>query len=126
MRELTAEMRLAHWAQVMQERTASGQSIRAYCKTVGMRENVYFYWQKKLREVACNKLIETTIKNDGIASISETSTVTPSGWAVCELEDNPKKEAGLSIEIGKCRLAVNTDTNQELLAKTCRLLMSIC
>ena len=55
-REVAAEYRLAHWAQVMQNREASGLSIRAYCKQAGFHENNYYYWQRKLREASCEEL----------------------------------------------------------------------
>ena len=55
-KEIAAEYRLTHWAQVMQDRQGSGMSIKAFCETKGYHENVYYYWQKKLREAACEQL----------------------------------------------------------------------
>ena len=55
-RELTTEYRLRHWSGVMQKRKGSGLSIRSYCARSGIHENTYYYWQKKLRELACNEL----------------------------------------------------------------------
>jgi len=40
----------------MQERAQSGSTIRAYCKQVGICENTYFYWQRRLRQAACEQL----------------------------------------------------------------------
>jgi transposase-like protein len=61
-REIAAGYRLTHWARVVQDRSDSGLSIRAYCKNEGIRENTYFYWLKKLRETACGEL--TKIQGD--------------------------------------------------------------
>jgi hypothetical protein len=55
-REVAAEYRLTHWAQIMQERNKSELSIRAYCKQIGICENTYFYWQRRLRKAACGQL----------------------------------------------------------------------
>ena len=55
-REIASEYRLSHWASVLQERNASGQSIKEYCKASGLREHVYYYWQRKIREAACEQL----------------------------------------------------------------------
>ena len=55
-REIAAEYRLSHWERVMRERQESGLSIRAFCKNAGFHENVYYYWQRKLRETACEEL----------------------------------------------------------------------
>jgi hypothetical protein len=51
-REIAAEYRLSHWAGIMRERSESGLSVRAFCKNAGFHENIYFYWQRKLREAA--------------------------------------------------------------------------
>ena len=48
-RQIAAEYRLAHWAEIMRERHESGLNIRAYCERMGIEENTYFYWQRKLR-----------------------------------------------------------------------------
>ena len=55
-RKIAADYRLAHWAQVMQDREASGLSVRAYCLHAGFHENNYYYWQRKLREASCEEL----------------------------------------------------------------------
>ena len=57
-REQAAEYRLSHWRGVLQERNASGMSVRVYCRSIGLKENVYYYWQRKLREAAVNTFME--------------------------------------------------------------------
>jgi hypothetical protein len=56
-REIAAEYRLSQWAVKLQERNASGLSIREYCRRSQMKESVYYYWQRKLREAACEELV---------------------------------------------------------------------
>ena len=53
---VTAELRISHWAGIMKERSDSGLSVRAYCEREGFHENIYYYWQRKLREAACKQL----------------------------------------------------------------------
>jgi len=55
-RHIAEEHRLAHWAGIVHDRAESGLSIRAYCESAGFHENNYYYWQKKLREAACEEL----------------------------------------------------------------------
>ena len=55
-REIAEEYRLSHWAEKMRERQELGLSIKAYCAQQGFHENVYYYWQRKLREAACTEL----------------------------------------------------------------------
>jgi transposase-like protein len=40
----------------MRERTESGLTIKAYCEQAGFHENIYYYWQRKLREAASEEL----------------------------------------------------------------------
>lgn len=116
-REIAAEYRLSHWAQIMQERTGSGLSIRAFCKQNGISNNTYFYWQRKLRTAACTELATAQ-------SVSEKSLV-PNGWTVCTEEPTPEKKA-LTIEVGGCRIFVEPGVDPELLSKVCRTLRSLC
>ena len=69
--EIAAEYRLSHWARIMKERKESGLSIKAYCKDAGFHENSYFYWQRKLREAACERLAgtQTGLAGAGFAEV---------------------------------------------------------
>lgn len=108
-REIAAEYRLAHWADIMKDRLASDLSVKDFCKTAGFHENVYYYWQRKLREAAG----------------SEKSLV-PNGWTICESAGPTSKGSSLAIEIGGYRLHVEAETDPELLAKVCRVLKALC
>ena len=118
-RAIASQYRLSHWAEIMRDRSTSGMSIRAYCRSAGICEKVYYYWQRKLRETACQELNSEIEKREGKALV-------PSGWAVCEVEEPPPEKKALIIEIGGYRISVESDVDQELLAKTCRMLKSIC
>ena len=56
-REIAKEYRLSHWAGIMQERSQSGLSVKAFCRKMGICGNTYFYWQRKLREAACEQFV---------------------------------------------------------------------
>lgn len=119
-REIASELRLSHWAQILQDRNTSGMSIRSYCKSAGICENVYYYWQRKLREAACGELAEA-------AQGDQEKALVPTGWAVCKAaETTVPPKAPLTIEIGGCRISVEADVDTELLARTCQVLKSLC
>jgi len=122
-RYIAAELRLSHWAEIMRERKESGLSIKAFCESRGFHTNVYFYWQRKLRAVACKELLQPHQAAD-----SQVPAVQPSGWALCEEAPAELEQAddAVIIEIGKCRLRVDADTSPALLERTCRVLMSLC
>jgi len=42
--------RMAQWAEILQERAASGLTIREYCEKTMISVNAFYYWQRKLRE----------------------------------------------------------------------------
>jgi hypothetical protein len=44
----------------MRERNESGLTIKVFCEKAGFHENIYYYWQRKLREAACEQLTETS------------------------------------------------------------------
>ena len=80
MRNVAAERRLTHWAQIVQDRVESGLNVRTFCKNAGIHENVYFYWQRKLREKACEvsgiTTKETRLVPQGFAEVKIKSQTT--------------------------------------------------
>jgi len=122
-REIAEEYRLTHWAQIMRERTQSGVSIKAFCKQIGICNNTYFYWQRRVRAAACEELL--TISQP--RPVETDNPTIPNRWAVCEVSSkSPTEEKVLPIEINGCRVLADMDTDPELLAKTCKVLMTLC
>ena len=62
-REIAVEYRLTHWAQIIRRRNESGLSIKAFCTNEGFHENIYCYWQRKLREAVCERMTEVRTKH---------------------------------------------------------------
>ena len=121
-REIAEEYRLTYWAGIMKARQESGLSIKAYSKLAGFHENVYFYWQRKLRkaalgELACGKAPSQELKTN--------EALVPKGWALCETAVTTSKNKTLAIEIGPCRVLANQEVDQELLLKVCRVLVQL-
>ena len=113
MREMAVEYRLTHWAQIMRERKESGLNIKAYCEQQGFHENVYYYWQRKLREAAIKKISAKEHEAD--------TSLAPVGWARLEGTDTPAGGT-ITIEVNGYRVEVTEGTDPELLAKVCRTL----
>jgi len=108
---ITAECRLAHWTQVMHDRVEKGLTVRAYCQSVGIRENTYFYWQHKLREAA--------------STTPEEALTVPKGWATLCNDAGQQETESLTVEVCGCKIIVRADTNPELLIKVCRALKTL-
>lgn len=114
-RKVATEYRMTQWAQRLQARQCSGESIEAFCEASGISRNTYFYWQRKLREAACTELANRSEGENGV----------PNGWA--RLTSGKAKGAaeGITIEVGGCRVMATEDTDPELLAKVCRALKAV-
>jgi transposase-like protein len=106
-REIAADYRLSHWAQIMRERKESGLSIKAFCENGGFHENIYYYWQRKLREATCEEI--GRIQN-------ETVGLTPRGFTEVKLREYwtppPSTDVRLGqicVEIGKIRVTADSE-----------------
>ena len=122
-REIAAEYRLGHWSQILQDRAASGMSIKAYCEINGIHQNVYHYWQRKLRAAAVIAATENKAPGNPALQI-----LPPQGWATIAAKSagSGSGSGTIQIEIGKSRVTADTSTNLELLSEVCRMLMTLC
>ena len=118
-KEVTMEIRLAQWAQVMQDRVSSGQSIAAYCAQRGIGRHSYFYWQRKLREAAVRQMAGTEKAQQALV---------PSGWATVSPAEEAVAEqtGGLTLRVGGAEIEVRQGYDEALLASVCRTLKGIC
>ena len=123
---MTHQFRLSHWAGVMRERNESGLSIRAWCRENGVGEKTYYYWQRQLRETACEQFAEY--------QTSYQTELTAPGFAEVKLRDSPARPTlsgavqlgQLHIEIGKVRIAADNAYPPEKLAELLRELTRPC
>ena len=122
-REVTEEYRLTQWAQIMQERTQSGLSIKAFCKQIGICGNTYFYWQRKLREAACKQLTKLE---------SAPKSLTQSSFAEVVICAHPDPQtpmeviSQLHIEISGVQITVDSTYPPDKLAALLRELGRSC
>ena len=114
-RSIAAEYRLSHWARLVQERAQRGLTVREYCAETGIRENTYFYWQRKLRAAA------SALASD----LSTGNSLTPRGWTALSIREKPATADGLIVEVGDCRIHVHPDTDTGLLARVCQALKTL-
>ena len=77
-RAIASEYRLAHWSGIVRERQESGLSVSSYCKQAGFHENIYYYWQRKLREATVEAM-------SGSQTVSASKVPQP-GFAEIRLE----------------------------------------
>jgi len=112
--KVATEYRMSQWAQIIQARVDSGQSIKDFCQTEGLNRNAYFYWLKKLRESACKELVKK----------EEPRSMSP-GWVQLASEPMQQTTEALKIEINGCHITVTTETDQGLLSRVCHTLRAL-
>jgi len=103
-REIAQEYRLTHWAGIMRERAEIGLNIKAYCRQIGISTNTYHYWQRKLRESACEQLSVVQERSVAFAEVelSGPAHQLPSSPALVE------SCATLQIEVSGIKLTVDS------------------
>ena len=126
-RYIAEEYRLSHWAKIIQDKNESGLSVRAYCMEKGFHENTYYYWQRKLRVVACEQLTNIQPK-------TEQTGLIPTSFAEVKLRNeqksSPNTEAesriNLNIEISGITIKTNHTYPVEQLVHLLRELVHQC
>jgi hypothetical protein len=106
---------MLYWTQFIRDCQASGLSVRAFCESAGVLESRYYYWQKKLRDSACELLLLETAGDDSRAAF------VPQGFAAVVLDDAPtldEKSAPLMpiVQNDTGSAALLSDTSPALLA----------
>ena len=125
-KEMTHQFRLSHWAGIMRERKESGLSIRTWCRENGVGEKTYYYWQRRLRESACEQFAEF--------QTSYQRSMTTTGFTEVKLRNGAARPAlpgtvqsgQLQIEIGKVRIVADNNYPADKLAALCLELIRIC
>ena len=118
-RKVAKALRLSHWARLIQSRNQSGLSVIEWCRNNGTSPKTFYNWQRRVREAMCEELLAHQSSDQIVADES------PPSWAVCEVAPTTESQT-LPIEINGCRILANMNTSPELLAKICKVLMSLC
>lgn len=126
-RKIAAEYRLAHWTQIMRRKRESGLSAKAFCENEGFHENIYYYWQRRLREATCEQLAK-------IQSEQVQVNLVPSGFAelkIVEAYEPPAPpenatQGEIRIDIAGIRIAADSTYPSEKIAALLGLFKAPC
>jgi len=126
-RAVATENRLTQWACAIKERNEHGESINEFCKRRGISRNTYFYWQKKLREVACRQLeaLQSPAAETGLSAtrFAEVTLLAPPAQQSRPVQ---KGEEQLSIEVAGVRITAHSEYPADKLAALVLALMRPC
>jgi hypothetical protein len=126
-REIAAEYRLANWTQIMRRKKESGLSVKAFCENEGFHENIYYYWQRKLREATCEHM-------DKIQNEQVQVNLVPSGFAELKIVEAYKPpsfpenttQGEIRIDIAGIRIAADSTYPSEKIAALLGLFKPPC
>ena len=122
--KIAAEYRLTHWAGIIRARQESGLSIKAFCENAGFHTNLYYYWQKRLREATREEL-----------SKSQTGTVSLAPIGFTEVKLTEKNEPlpatmslqnQISVEVAGMRIRAGSEYPADKLSALLRELAPLC
>jgi hypothetical protein len=51
----------AKWQRLFSEQEESGESVAGFCRARGVREALFYYWKKRLREAAMPQFVEVQV-----------------------------------------------------------------
>ena len=126
-KRIATEHRMAHWSEVMESRNASGLNVVDFCKSRGISKDRYYYWQRKLRNEACEELMKSATQQNPLLPGMFTEAVV----ADSELGANHKNAAGtacdeIKIEIPGMKIRAGSAYPPETLAALLKRLVSVC
>lgn len=70
------------WTERLQEQTASGLSIRAWCVREGLTESTFHYWRKRLSLTSRPATTLIALPNVGPQAAPVCEVVTPMGYVI--------------------------------------------
>jgi putative transposase len=112
-KEVAAKYRADQWIKIIKEQRASGKTVKAFCLERDLSRNAFFYWQRKLREAACENL----------PAAEQSRELTPAGWM--QLSYSQEAKDSIEIEINGCRIKVDNKTDPQLLKSVCSILRTL-
>jgi len=112
-RKIANEYRLQSWGQALHERAADQESIKVFCERKGISKNTYYYWQRKLRKAAIERLseVEPASRFTEVKLSEKAVEVTPCGIF---------EASQLCIENGGVKITTDSSYRMEKLAALCR------
>ena len=143
-------IRLAQWSEVIKKAYASELSITEWCKQNGIRKRKFYYWTKKVRCAACDRIDEKlqekgtslqAVTDSNVTSIAEsranrTVKNEPVPFVEVRLSGKEcKKDTGalaavfpdpeLLITSGKYGIVVRSTTKEDVLERVLRVISHV-
>lgn len=73
---LTRQMKLQQWAEIIQTRMESGLTVAKWCEQNSVNPAKYYYWLKRIRQMACDNLPAVKAQTSNIVPIETHQLIT--------------------------------------------------
>jgi hypothetical protein len=118
-REMTQEVRMARWAEIIRGRQESGLTVREYCAHNGINEKGYYYWQQRIRR----KLCELANHAEGSSPSKEPL---PAFAEVQIRSDMSVSSAAIKVHLGDAVVEIPNNASAEVVQTVLRTLREPC
>lgn len=118
-REMTQEVRMASWAEIIRGRQESGQTVREYCAHNGINEKSYYYWQLRIRR----KLCELANHTEGS---SQSKVPIPAFAEVPIRSDMSVSSAAIKVHLGGAVVEIPNNASEAVVQTVLRALREPC
>ena len=115
-REATRQYRLSQWLAIIKECRGSGMSVRSWCKQNDVDEKQFYYWQRKIREIASESLPVMT-QNSKFVQLPVSTVAAP-----VTKESPTDFTPSMVIRVGKAVVELADHIQPELLASVLKVL----
>ncbi|MGN0386553.1 MAG: IS66 family insertion sequence element accessory protein TnpA [Lachnospiraceae bacterium] len=114
--QVKAEVRKAHWKQLIQECQSSGMTVRDWCSQNGIKEQTYYRNLQKLRQEICDSLPVPVIEPQKPVAFKKLEVQAPL----------PNTQAAVIIRLPQATLEITEGTSQQTIQAVLLALQSIC
>lgn len=120
-KEATSAYRLQQWTGLVCECKASGKTVTAWCAEQGIATKTYYYWQRRVRQAACEQL---TLKE----ATGLPMTMTNGGPAFSEYRQPNRREnsAAITLHLSGATVEIHNGADVSVIEGTLKALKNIC
>jgi len=116
------EIRLTHWTEIINQQLESGMSKRSWCRSNGINEKQFFYWQRRIRNNALSSQASITIKDHSIPSNQFVEV------PICSANSAPAPlsmfQPSAVLCVGTVTVGITESISEDLLMKIGRMIRS--
>ena len=120
-KEATSAYRLRQWTELICECKASGKTVKAWCAEQSVCIKTYYYWQRRVREAACEQLTPK--------GVTDLTVVTANGlpaFAEYRIPHQNSDRAVVTVHLSGATMEIHNGADEEVIASTLRAIKSIC